>query len=835
MKHYRTLALKQLLAERATSLLILLAVVLSTMMTAVIGQSAGILSAMRQQQAVALCGDRYATFVQRTAEQVEKLRQDSRLSFVGTYITLGSAELTPSLSLGLNEYQEDVTAVYPSISRVKEGRLPESSMEIALPEDVLQSLGVTGKAGDMIHLSLSKALRHGVEIESYDYEANFILTGILESNYLGYAGGIVTGLVGAGSAKALLPERYVYYNADFCTVDKRTFQDTVNDLITRLNIHELDTIYNIPYLDALGVSYDTGDEYKTITGVNSVGFPLMLTAGVLVGVLLLLAAGLVIYNILKIAVSRRIKQYGALRAIGCEKGQLYELVVVQTLLLCAVGIPIGLLLGVLSSKGILTAATGLLSPDIFMVQSTEELNRLIAENSSGKGIFLLASAVITLLFAVAASIPAIRYAADVSPTVTIAGARIKMKRRNRKPKKIRCFEAYYARLNLKRSRARTAVTILSLVMSITVFIALQGSVSLLNTAGVAPNHLGDYSIVNETAGFPSEELATLENREDVSAVAAMQLSLYQTGENAMPVGIDVGFSLCPGETFQAVGLNETYLNVLFGESLSSEELIRLKAGKGCVIRNPLPLVFDGEEIPRTEIKAGETITVEGVEIPVFATLDGYDTYISIGNEGFINGVQVIVSPELYTRLTGKTEFHELKPILSPDANRDIFDQALETLTNRVPGSTWLSYEELDRQSAESFEQIRLLAWGLILFVGLIGLLNIINTVYTNIHTRITEIGMQRAIGMDIGSVYKTFLWEGIYISVIAAVIGGVAGYICTIFIEAAKTDVLQLTAVPVVPIVEATLLAITVCLIATCIPLGKIGKMSIVDSIETVE
>ena len=50
--------------------------------------------------------------------------------------------------------------------------------------------------------------------------------------------------------------------------------------------------------------------------------------------------------------------------------------------------------------------------------------------------------------------------------------------------------------------------------------------------------------------------------------------------------------------------------------------------------------------------------------------------------------------------------------------------------------------------------------GLILFVGLIGVLNIINTVYTNIHTRKKEIGTQRAIGMSLKSLYKTFLWEG---------------------------------------------------------------------------
>ena len=56
----------------------------------------------------------------------------------------------------------------------------------------------------------------------------------------------------------------------------------------------------------------------------------------------------------------------------------------------------------------------------------------------------------------------------------------------------------------------------------------------------------------------------------------------------------------------------------------------------------------------------------------------------------------------------------------------------------------LLYEEADQQLKQSFAQIQMLTWGLILFVDLIGILNIINTVYTNIHTRVTEIGMQRA-------------------------------------------------------------------------------------------
>lgn len=70
---------------------------------------------------------------------------------------------------------------------------------------------------------------------------------------------------------------------------------------------------------------------------------------------------------------------------------------------------------------------------------------------------------------------------------------------------------------------------------------------------------------------------------------------------------------------------------------------------------------------------------------------------------------------------------------------------------------------------------------------------------------------------------------------IAAVIGNIVGYICTIFVDAATTDTIQLVSVPILPIVEATVLSIGACLLATCIPLKKIAEMSIVDSIETVE
>ncbi len=122
-----------------------------------------------------------------------------------------------------------------------------------------------------------------------------------------------------------------------------------------------------------------------------------------------------------------------------------------------------------------------------------------------------------------------------------------------------------------------------------------------------------------------------------------------------------------------------------------------------------------------------------------------------------------------------------------------------------------------------------------MFIGLIGILNIVNTVYTNIHTRISEIGIQRAVGMSKQGLYKTFLWEGAYYGIIASIAGSILGYLCSVFIGSATSNALQFSNIPVVPILEAAIVTVTACLAATAIPLRSIAKADIVKSISSVE
>ena len=827
MRSYHALAWKELLAQKVISALILAAIVLSTMMTTAVGQSLGILQALREPQAGSLNGCRYATFHNLTKEQKALLEADGRLSFVGSNIVLGTAGLKNSgLSLQLREYDGRDLSAYPGISQLVGGRLPQRAGEIALPEDALAFLGFSGGVGDTVTLSLGISLLEDSEA-AYAYRADFTLCGVLKSNYIGYGSGTVTGIAGPGTAEQCLPERYRVYSTDFRTAEKRGFQRTVDALAGEIGLPDSRIQYNWLYLNALGIAYDG---WEGEDSGQDKGFSYMAAAAILVGALVLLAAGLVIYNVLKIAVGRRIREYGTLRAIGARRGQLYRLVAEQLFLLCLAGIPLGAGLGVLSAEGITRAATGLLSPEIFLAQSTEELGSLIARNSAGKPLPLLLGAAVALAFAFVAAMPAAGYAARISPVEAMNGTAGRVRRRNRKEKPVRRFEAFYAGLNLKRNPGRTAITSLSLAMSITVFVALESFSGLLDASkDVQKLHLGDYSVTNDSAGFAPSVLEELKSQKGVSVVFTLKYSLYQQAvDGALPIETD--FGLKPGETLQIVGVDEERLKAL-APSLTEAEMQELKDGKACLIKNPIAIAYGEKRMETTAFSAGDTVSVNHAELRVLGNCQA----VGLDNQGFVNGVQVVVFDPVYDRLTGKSAYSELYPVLKDGADRKAVEQEIERICGRTAGSRWLSYQNTDRQLEESFRQVRSLAWGLILLIGLIGLLNIVNTTYTNIQTRVREIGIQRAVGMSRGGLYRTFLWEGACYGIIASVLGAAAGYVCTVFVEAAATDQIRLAAFPAVPTLQAAAASVAACLIATCQPLHRIAKLSIVDSVETLE
>jgi len=317
----------------------------------------------------------------------------------------------------------------------------------------------------------------------------------------------------------------------------------------------------------------------------------------------------------------------------------------------------------------------------------------------------------------------------------------------------------------------------------------------------------------------------------VERISAVRLSVFLLGAgDVLPFETDL--SVLSHETLQIVNVDETLLQRFTASRLSDQDKQAFYDGTGCFVQNPIAFSYGDTPVPHTNLAVGDTIRLGDRTLRVVGLTD---TPVTINNDGFTNGVQLIVNDEIYRSLLGNDDYSEVYPTLRKDSDTDAFEGRLNGWCGEYPGTHWLSYLQSSNEMAESFEQIKMLCWILIVFIGMIGVLNIINTVYSSIHTRVGEIGIQRAIGMSAASLYKTFLWEGAYYGIFASLIGAALGYICCIFVGAAQTDALQPVAVPAAAIAAAAVISVAACLLATAVPLRAIAKMNIVDSIETVE
>lgn len=817
MKSYLSLSIKELKSQKLMTALIIIAIVLSTIMTTVIGQSIAILQNLRIEQARSFNGDRHVSFHQLTKNQVDKIKKDSRIYQAGTSIALGTSKIKDSgISVLVKEYDKIGLSNYPKLTKLKSGNLPKNDNEIALDENTLKLMGIKPKLGMTVPMNLDISLLKDT-IPAYNYTANFKLSGILEDDYTGYASGIVNGIVGKGTSENFLPKRYALSSLDFKVKQQDEFQEIVNQLAKNIGLPHDSIQYNWIYLNALGIQFEKDNS-------NDDSISIIILVSLFVALLVLLASGLVIYNILKISVTKKIKEYGCLRAIGAEPKQLYKLIILQVLILCAIAIPIGVIVGIISSESITTMVTNILNPNILLANNNTEITELIHKNSNAYLFPLLVSSSMSLIFSLISALPSAIYASHVSPKTAMAGTTTKIKRKIRKEKTIKNFERHLAWLNLKRNKGRTIITILSLFMSITVFVALSEFSNVLDVSkSVSSLKEGDFSLTNEITGFDKSTLDKINSMKDINRTSFIKYSEYKQEE----IDTNINFENS-GEMLKIIGIDEQTLKDCM-PSITDSTLEDFKNGSICFIKNPVAISTPGIKTKYTSLKPKDSITINKKQLEIYNTID---KMFILQGKGWLNGVDIIIYDSVYDTLTNKDKFNQINIYAKDKSDLEQIRLSIEQICKNNPGSHWISYIESDKQLKESFKQIEFLAWAVILFVGLIGTLNIINTTNTNINTRINEIGVKRAIGMSNSSLYKMFLWEGAYYGIFAAIFGSIAGYASAIIINMATIEKLDFANIPILSISQATLVSILACIIATLIPLRKVKKMNIIDCID---
>jgi putative ABC transport system permease protein len=509
----------------------------------------------------------------------------------------------------------------------------------------------------------------------------------------------------------------------------------------------------------------------------------------------------VVSNAFRISAGERAAQFGILKSVGATKKQIAATVMYEGVWLSAVGIPIGIALGM----AVHFAGVGI--ANYYLIS----INKL---NSGGDALLNLqfvvkwwavaASAVFSFLTVlISAWLPA-RKAARVPAIDAIRGAgevKIKPKRVRTSPfiQKIFGFEGALAAKSLKRSRRNFRATVVSLAVSIALVIAADG----VMTYGV-----------NITDAYYMEL--------DVNVVAAYENTIrYTYGENGVtgretyPIAYTFAEQVTgklrgyPETTVIGVGSDRvTYAAVLpqamltprmreymgFGQdsyrvsatlvTVDSETYARLreKAGAGSganLLVNRVrisengeradfePFVFQNQILELTDRYA----LTPPLELPLHGVLSAND----VPNE-----LTALVQPYVITVIV--PEYDALSyEWLAYTADAEGFTAfAKGALTDMLPQDAPYSLDVANiADITDALRDMRNLILTFIYgFVGmliLVGLTNVISTISTNVRSRAREFAVLRSVGMTDGGIKKMLNLESILSSARALLFGLPAG------------------------------------------------------------
>ena len=390
------------------------------------------------------------TFKDVTDEQKEALEKCKKIKAYGERIIIGTND-DPSFGNRSVEvsFMDDNCAKWSYIE-LKEGRMPASGNEIIMDSVVLSALGYEPVIGESVEIS-------------YD------LMGFTPTD------GAVTitdtfTLVGFWDFDPVSPAHFLNVSREYAEeISKkienmgfpkpRTDLDVMFSSSTAIDSEMTEAILDCGYRVGnvstdetirYGVNY--GYMMSTLRSEDMIGAMIPILAFAL---LIVFTGYLIIYNIFQISVATDIKFYGLLKTIGSTKKQIKRVVRYQALILCAIGIPVGLLLGYL--LGIV------LSPVALSITTVGGKSLTV----SASPMIFVASAVFELFTVMISVSKPGRMAGKVSPVEAVryneAGSAGK-KEKSTKGAKV----AQMAFANISRNKKKTLIVFVSLSLSIVI-------------------------------------------------------------------------------------------------------------------------------------------------------------------------------------------------------------------------------------------------------------------------------------------------------------------------------------------------------------------------------
>lgn len=740
MKTLTNLVKGNLKSSKAKSVLICITIMLTTTLLTSVGIICNNWLKTNKAATIEYSGSFEGIYKRVNKDKLDIIKNNASIDQYGIYKAIGTSQYEDS-NLGL--IYADNTIKNMANIKFEDGTMPEKENEIAIESGYLNLLNNGAKIGDKIKLSYESLITGEIK------EKEFILSGILQTSDISKAQKSYSAIISKSYFVSEEVDENTKYNVYINIVKpKKLTADEVKESILsiakNMGIEEYDVRINTDYINASNPD------------------PQVIAGGIVVALIIILSSMLVIYSIFYVSVINKVHEYGKLRAVGATKRQIRKIILREGFILSCISIPLGIAIGYLIGQVVILKA---LKMDRYGV--------------GGMNIFIaIGVAVITVISVLLSLLKPMKMACNISPVEAMRYDGNDSKQKKRKGyEEINLKKITFA--NLSRNKKRTVITLLSLSLSGILFIVASTIMNCMNPENMAKDHsLGDITVYLDNYDWNEDGS---NNLYDIQANNPLGKEMCERLENIPGVkkinmeksawaSIDIGAGEKNLEDIQ--GFDKEFYDEL-SEHLVEGEINKeaLESGEGLVYTHPSYAKEIGIKVGSTQV------------ITIYDGKDSYKKEFTVLALVDIGGASIRIPESVMDSLI-KTD---TTIRVGLEIKKDMLKSVEEEIKNITDNDEYLSYGTLE-DSIETYKKsmaiTSVLIYSLVIIIGVIGLMNLINTMITSIITRKRELGILQAIGLSDKQLVKMLQIEGLFYTVgtllITLTLGNILGYIAVI-------------------------------------------------------
>lgn len=568
--------------------------------------------------------------------------------------------------------------------------------------------------------------------------------------------------------------------------------------------------------------YDGDVDYNTTTILFSVG---TLVVGILV-----IASIFTIRNSFNISTTERIREFGMLSSVGATPGQIRKSVILEALIIGLFAIPAGILIGFLATFILLIITNSLLDLG-YSLSLYVPLWAIGANAALGLIIVWLSSASAAIRASRLSPIEAIRSTQDIKV----------------KSKKLRTskFVSHYfgvggvvASKNLKRSRQKYRTTVISIVVSVAMFVGLSSFV--IDGKRIVEQYVPDFGADYMISGGTDEQYRELMQKYDVKDYVYYRDVTTQGRRNIMIVSREYFEKYA-----RSLGIFGDYDRIAI-----LDDYVTYTHSNGATTIKRYTDYKDGDSVSINVYQDDDNEKTAPVELKISKVTDKRPMGIdSLSTPTFF------VSENYYDRSNMRLANYNGNLFANPgDRSEELTEYFNNILADRMLKIRQAESEgdeaKLEEVSKEDFmvgidvkSELKLInnimllfsifLYGFVIVVALIGITNVFNTITTNVILRAREFAMLKSVGMTDDEFKRMIRLETIFYTLRALAFGLPIGILISygvhvVLINGGMALTYQLPLVPIAIAIVAVSLLVTVIMRYS---VRQISRQNIIETI----